>query len=290
MKIPRNQLRMSITSGCNMKCIYCHNEGNTKSNQMKLDELEKIVAASLPYGLEEVRLTGGDPMTHPDIVNICKLIVDKYKLRVGINTNCVKFDDLLSLCKENYINRVVVGIDYFDQPISKNSPIGLSSSIILNRVKELKKYVNDISIDIVYSNNKDDILNLIDWGIKNHVRVKVIEIEENKMADSPTDDYLKICQEIIKKFQLIPIIDDNEEINGYKNNEKVVSFFHSLCRIRRCDICKKIQLRIDCKGIAKPCIFYNNQDVDLLEDNFDYNMKKVLSRKVDYHMTKKENN
>lgn len=30
MELAKNELRISITAACNMKCVYCHNEGNTK--------------------------------------------------------------------------------------------------------------------------------------------------------------------------------------------------------------------------------------------------------------------
>lgn len=283
MEIPRNQYRISITSGCNMKCVYCHNEGNVNNNKLSKNNIEKIIIHSKQFGLEEVRLTGGDPMTHQDIVSICKMIKDQYDLKIGINTNCVNYDNLLDLSKNGYINRIVVGLDYFDGKISKNSPIGLSSQIILSRIKELRNYVNDISIDIVYSNNEDDIYNIINWGIENKIRVKVIEIEKNEISNKSSCEYLQLMKNIIDKFQLETRYDENEELNGYLDNVLIVSFFHSLCRLRRCDICKKIQLRINCEGIAKPCIFYDNQDVNLLNGDICDNIQKVLTRKVDYH-------
>ena len=286
MIIPRNQLRISITSGCNMKCVYCHNEGNNRKSMLTKDDIEKIICGSLEYGLEEIRLTGGDPMTHPDITNICKMIKDKYGLRVSINTNCVKYDELLQLCRQGYIHRIVVGIDYFDNEISKNSPIGIASKIILERIIELKKYVDDISVDIVYSNNKD-ILKLVQWGIQNKIRIKIIEIEENIIGSDSTEEYLKLMNEILKTFKFKIKLDENEEINGYYDDLLIVSFLHSLCRLRRCDICKKIQLRISSDGIAKPCIFYDNQDIDLFDGNLSENMKKILTRKVDFHYDKK---
>lgn len=57
LEIPRNQYRMSITSSCNMKCVYCHNEGNHSINMLKIEEIEKIIQDSLDYGLKAIRLT-----------------------------------------------------------------------------------------------------------------------------------------------------------------------------------------------------------------------------------------
>ena len=57
LEIPRNQYRMSIISSCNMKCSYCHNEGNTSTNMLNLEQIEKIIQDSIPFGLKEIRLT-----------------------------------------------------------------------------------------------------------------------------------------------------------------------------------------------------------------------------------------
>ena len=57
LEIPRNQYRMSIISSCNMKCTYCHNEGNSAISMLKIEDIEKIIKDSLDYGLEAIRLT-----------------------------------------------------------------------------------------------------------------------------------------------------------------------------------------------------------------------------------------
>lgn len=57
LEIPRNQYRMSIISSCNMKCVYCHNEGNNEISMLKLEHIEKIIKDSKEYGLKAIRLT-----------------------------------------------------------------------------------------------------------------------------------------------------------------------------------------------------------------------------------------
>lgn len=42
MKLAKNELRISITAACNMKCVYCHNEGNTKWQCLQKNKLEKL--------------------------------------------------------------------------------------------------------------------------------------------------------------------------------------------------------------------------------------------------------
>ena len=286
MSFERGQFRMSITSSCNMKCVYCHNEGNSCASMLSLDNIKKILDASKDIGLKEIRLTGGDPLVHPQIYEICRMIKEDYHLIVTINTNCILIERLLELIKSGFVSRVVVGLDYFDRKKKKNSPIGLSSKEILSNILKVKNTNCDVSISTVYTNNDEELEKIVAWGIENRIRIKIIEVEKNEIAHTSSKDYLNMQNSIMKKFNFKEVIDDNDEVNGYLGDFRAVSFFHSLCRLRRCDICKNIQLRISSNGIMKTCLYYNNQDENILEGNINEKIKKIINRKVDYHYDK----
>lgn len=285
MKIDRGEYRISITSSCNMKCEYCHNEGNKKGMEDILDinDITEIVKNSYNLGLKEVRLTGGEPLLHPQISEICEELNEKYNLKVSINTNGILIDKLIDLINKGYITRVTIGLDYFDNKISKNSPIGVPSEKILENILRIKKTGCNVSIATVFNENFEEIEKIVRWGINNKIRIKIIEVEKNEIAEATTKSYLEMRDKILEEFNLERRIDKNGEFNGYVKNFKAVSFFHSLCRLRRCDICKKIHLRITSKGIMKPCIFYSNQDENLLNGNMREKIKKVVGREIDYH-------
>lgn len=285
MKIDRGEYRISITSSCNMKCEYCHNEGNKKGMEDILDinDITEIVKNSYNLGLKEIRLTGGEPLLHPQISEICEELNKNYNLKVSINTNGILIDKLIDLINKGYITRVTIGLDYFDNKISKNSPIGVPSKKILENILKIKKTGCNVSIATVFNENFEEIEKIVRWGINNKIRIKIIEVEKNEIAESSTKSYLEMRDKILKEFKLERRIDKNGEFNGYVKNFKAVSFFHSLCRLRRCDICKKIHLRITSKGIMKPCIFYSNQDEELLCGNMREKIKKVVGREIDYH-------
>lgn len=285
-KIPRNQYRISITSGCNMKCVYCHNEGNKIASMLTVKQISKIISESLDLGLEEIRLTGGDPLTHPDILEICRMIKEDYGLRVGINTNCILINKLKELVANGWIDRIVVGLDYYDGKISKNSPIGVSSKQILNNILELKQMKCDISIATVFNNNYDEISKIVKWGIKNKIRIKIIEEEKNEIHFESSKEFIEMQNRILKEFSLNIKKDNLNEIHGYYNHFKNVSFFPSFCRLRRCDLCRKIQLRITSNGIVKHCLHYDNQDVYLFEGDVKENLLNAINESVDYHMDK----
>ena len=61
------------------------------------------------------------------------------------------------------------------------------------------------------------------------------------------------------------------------NSNKIITFFHSHCRIRECDICKKIHLRVTASGKMKQCMYNTSDDIDIRKDNFRENLIKYLN-------------
>lgn len=71
-------LRLSVTDLCNLRCQYCMGpEGVEKrdhSDILSHEEIEEIVRAAVSCGVRKVRVTGGEPLVRPGIVDICRRI------------------------------------------------------------------------------------------------------------------------------------------------------------------------------------------------------------------------
>lgn len=283
MEIPRNCFRMSIIASCNMKCSYCHNEGNTKKDMLTKEEIERIVRNSRGFGLKAIRLTGGEPLIHPQIMEICEMLSQKYGLEVGINTNCIQVKKLEEMVKKGWIKRIVVGLDYFDNLISKDSPIGISSKIILENIIKLRNLGCDISISTVYVKDKKNKLDMIRWAIKNEIRIKVLEVVKNEKEKKTSEDFIQLQKEVQKTFGLELKKDEYKEVTGYLNGKKVITFFHSHCRIRECDICKQIHLRITASGKMKQCMYTEEDDIDVKAKDFREKLAQYIVTPAKYY-------
>lgn len=276
-QIPREEYRISITTGCNMKCVYCHNEGQSCFAQLSQSDIDLLLKNSYDLGLKSVRLTGGEPLIHPQIVEICKLIKNKYGLQVGINTNLIKVDVLKELLDNNLVNKVVVGLDYFDGKISKNSPVGVSSATIKNNILEIKKYPISIAVDMVYSNNKKDIEKMFDFCLENKVEIKVLEdISQN--SELYHKKFMDFMYFLAKKhgIELVTSKQEFDQFRGYKNNERVASFFNSLCYDKKCDLCKNMHLRVSASGVLHWCALGDDNGINFKEGNTRNNILKIL--------------
>lgn len=52
--------------------------------------------------------------------------------------------------------------------------------------------------------------------------------------------------------------------------------FHSHCRIRECDVCKQIHLRITADGKMKQCMYTSKDDIDTKKEDFKEKLKEYI--------------
>ncbi|CAH8521311.1 unnamed protein product [Heterobilharzia americana] len=68
-------LRISLTEKCNLNCLYCMPRGNPHINKissymMQSKQILFLANYFCHRGIQKVRLTGGEPLLRPDILQI----------------------------------------------------------------------------------------------------------------------------------------------------------------------------------------------------------------------------
>lgn len=92
-KHPLNTLYFYLTQGCNLRCRHCWIEPKYQTARrsyaaLDLDLARSIIEQAKPLGLSSVKLTGGEPLLHPQIKGILD-IVRSENLRLTVETNGV---------------------------------------------------------------------------------------------------------------------------------------------------------------------------------------------------------
>jgi cyclic pyranopterin phosphate synthase len=86
-----NNLRISVTDRCNLRCVYCMPEDVTfldKSALLSFEEIAAFVRVAAPLGIDKVRLTGGEPLLRRDLHKLVRLLADIPGIRdIGLTTN-----------------------------------------------------------------------------------------------------------------------------------------------------------------------------------------------------------
>ncbi|MGH9628006.1 MAG: radical SAM protein, partial [Bryobacteraceae bacterium] len=61
-----NNLRISVTDRCNIRCFYCMPEQNVefgpKEEILTFEEVERFVRVAASLGVNKLRVTGGEPL------------------------------------------------------------------------------------------------------------------------------------------------------------------------------------------------------------------------------------
>ena len=90
---PLRQLYAYLTEGCNLACRHCWlappiDPDGSCAPTLAVDDLLAAVTEALPLGLEAVKLTGGEPLLHPEIEAVLDVIAE-HGLELAVETNGV---------------------------------------------------------------------------------------------------------------------------------------------------------------------------------------------------------
>ena len=115
-------LRVSLTDKCNLRCTYCMPaEGLPwlpKDELLTTPELLTLVEAAVTAGITEVRLTGGEPLVRPDVVDIVAGISAMEgpggHPEVSMTTNGLGLAKIAGALAEAGLTRVNVSLDTLD--------------------------------------------------------------------------------------------------------------------------------------------------------------------------------
>lgn len=109
-------LRVSLTDRCSLRCTYCmpHDFAAWLPSEHLLttDELLSVLEVAIAEGIEEVRLTGGEPLLRPDIVEIVARINSLPNApKLSLTTNGLRLAELAKPLADAGLSRVNVSLD-----------------------------------------------------------------------------------------------------------------------------------------------------------------------------------
>ncbi|MBP3902862.1 MAG: radical SAM protein, partial [Turicibacter sp.] len=109
-------LRLSVTDQCNLRCVYCMEDTTQeflpKCSKLSDDEMIRIVTACARLGIKKVRLTGGEPLVRPGIVELIKRIHDIDGIEeIYLTTNGTVLSDQVKTLAHHGLKGVNISLD-----------------------------------------------------------------------------------------------------------------------------------------------------------------------------------
>ena len=109
-------LRISITDRCNFRCVYCMPaEGLAwvpRAEILSYEEITRLTRIATGIGIEQIRLTGGEPTVRRDLPELIRMLRDISGLRsLSLTTNGVLLTKLAGPLAEAGLTRINVSVD-----------------------------------------------------------------------------------------------------------------------------------------------------------------------------------
>jgi len=111
-----NYLRISVTDRCNLRCKYCMPEEGIKwidhNNIITYEEIVQIVKAGVTYGIDKIRITGGEPLVRKGIANLVQMLaaVDGIK-DIALTTNGILLEQYADKLAIAGLHRINISMD-----------------------------------------------------------------------------------------------------------------------------------------------------------------------------------
>ncbi len=261
-QIPRS-LRVSITDLCNLRCEYCQGDGTEPKGpqnctHMPVSYFEKLLLIWRSLGGTKVKLTGGEPLLHPELSSFLAC-AHKLGIKSSITTNAHALDyEVIEVCQAYGVN-LVISLDRITPGmVSKLSPVGLDGSEIAKRVLLARDAGLNVAVNAVLDvQNQNSLVNeLIPWALHNGIFVRILEEGFPLDGDSGKErvGLPSFIRTITDQFDLSLHELANNGDSFFSNNGKVVlQIMVSYCAQKNSDACEDI-LRINPSGEAIVCM------------------------------------
>ncbi len=176
-------IRVSLTDRCNLRCTYCmpHDFAAWMPSDELLttEELMKVLEIGVELGIDEVRLTGGEPLLRPDIVDIVARINSLPKPpKLSLTTNGIRLAELAQPLKDAGLERVNVSLDTLDAERFKKMTYRDRFDDVMKGLKAARDAeLAPVKINTVLMPgvNDDEAVALVKWALEEGFKLRFIE-------------------------------------------------------------------------------------------------------------------
>ena len=271
---PLLNLRLAVTARCNLRCSYCHGEGQEKpheslAREMTVDEIARVVKVAAHLGISRVKLTGGEPLVRSGIADIVAGISHTPGITdISMTTNGTLLAPSARRLRENGLQRVNISLPTLDGEVFRDLTGGK-----IEHVMEGVKAAVDVGFSPVKLNmlilkgtNDGHIPEMIEFAEQTGTVLQLIELEPINVTNeyySKKHKTLDECEEMLKQKAL------KIETREYMQNRRIYYLPHAQVEIvqpiENTEFCLHCtRLRVTSDGKLKPCLMRNDNLIDIL--------------------------
>lgn len=180
---PLKSLRLSVTDRCNLRCQYCMPEEEynwlPRTNILTFEEMNVLVSIFSEFGVDRVRLTGGEPLLRRDLATLIRMIRQHASIKdIALTTNGILLEEQGQELFDAGLHRVTVSLDTLKPDRFKALTRRETFDQVLAGIQSVEKVgFKGLKIDTVAMKgfNDDELDDLIEYGKSVNGEVRFIE-------------------------------------------------------------------------------------------------------------------
>ncbi len=270
---PVSAVRIAVTPECNFDCAFCHNEGfrGKAETVMTPEEIGRVVKVLTEFGVRKVKITGGEPMVRPDIVEVVREIGSLDPSDLGMTTNGTRIEVLAASLKEAGMMRLNISLHSLKEDRFK----WITAS---SRLKETLRAISaaveagltpvKLNTVLLRGYNEDELWDIIDYaeslGGGDRVIVQLIELVPVDLAFYRRYHYdLGLVEAQLKERSSFVFVRDLQKRPQYTlHNGVKVEIVKPIHNAEFCMADNRIRITHD--GKFRPCLLRSNGTIDFL--------------------------
>ena len=256
------KLRLSLIDACNFRCTYCMPEDAHfyhKNELLSASEFIEMVSALQGYGVEEVRVTGGEPTLRHDFIDIMKGLSDIPLKKLALTSNAFALEKYLVELKDTACSSINISIDSlnperFFKITKSNSLEKVLCATLSARDLGFKVKVNCVMMKGV---NDDELNDFIAFSAKENIEVRFLELMKIGVMTQQFEKSFITAREMMKamnkdsSWEIQTVDKDSTSFRYHLENGAQIGFIASES-MPFCQNCSR--LRLDPKGILRGCL------------------------------------
>ena len=264
-----DNLRISVTDRCNIRCFYCMPEENVKfearEHVLSFEEIERFARIAASLGVRKLRITGGEPLVRKNLPTLIrKLIAIPGIEDLALTTNGVLLAAQAQDLYDAGLRRINVHMDTLDRERFKRITRRDELDRVLDGIEACRRIgYGPIKINAVAVKNlvEPDIVPLARFGRERGIEIRYIEFMpldaqglwlRDKVLSA--DEMIGMLEREIGPLEEIPDQDPRAPATEYRfaDGGGRVGFIASVTR-PFCLNCNRLRLTAD--GKVRYCLF-----------------------------------
>jgi len=201
-------LRISVTDRCNFRCSYCmpldKYEWLNREEILTFEEITRIAGLFVRLGVEEIRITGGEPLLRHGLERLVGQLAGlKGLIDLSLTTNASMLGEQASGLVRAGLQRINVSLDTIDPEKFRVMTRRDDLANVMDGIFAAQKHgLNPIKLNTVVQRgiNDDDILDMVEFSRKNRFWIRFIEYMDVGNSNNWVSEGMVSKKEILEKI------------------------------------------------------------------------------------------